>query len=43
MPVLPSNIRKHPRATLEAAATLTLAGTGACPGDTRDTARAGWL
>jgi adenylate cyclase len=40
--VLPSNIRKHPRATLEAAATLSLAGDGrACRVSTRDISEGG--
>jgi adenylate cyclase len=40
--VLPSNIRKHPRATLEAAATLTLAGDGnAVSVTTRDISEGG--
>jgi len=40
--VLPSNIRKHPRATLEAAATLSVAGAGgACTVLTRDISEGG--
>ena len=40
--VLPDNIRKHPRATLEAAATLSLAGDGrACRVVTRDISEGG--
>jgi adenylate cyclase len=40
--VLPSNIRKHPRATLEAAATLSLVGNGrACRVSTRDISEGG--
>jgi adenylate cyclase len=40
--VLPDNIRKHPRATLEAAATLSLAGDGrACRVRTRDISEGG--
>ncbi|OGK95911.1 MAG: hypothetical protein A3E31_11805 [Candidatus Rokubacteria bacterium RIFCSPHIGHO2_12_FULL_73_22] len=40
--VLPSDIRKHPRAVLDAAATLTLAGAGrACRVRTRDISEGG--
>jgi adenylate cyclase len=40
--VLPDNIRKHPRATLEAAATLTIAGEGrTCNVTTRDISEGG--
>jgi adenylate cyclase len=40
--VLPNNIRKHPRATLEAAATLTIAGEGrTCDVITRDISEGG--
>jgi adenylate cyclase len=40
--VLPDNIRKHPRATLEAAATLSLAGDGrTCRVGTRDISEGG--
>ena len=40
--VLPSNIRKHPRATLAAAATLTMAGEGrTCRVTTRDLSEGG--
>ena len=40
--VLPDNLRKHPRATLEAAATLSIAGSGrACRVTTRDISEGG--
>jgi hypothetical protein len=40
--VLPDNLRKHPRATLEAAATLSIAGSGrACRVSTRDISEGG--
>src|SRR6266446_7744617 len=40
--VLPSNIRKHPRATLEAAATLSVVGDGrVCRATTRDISEGG--